>query len=103
MCDYANRERAMVVIRVDSDKRPTIWCDPCLAPLVTALNDGGISTVASCCGHGRRPGFVALDDGRVLVVARDLDESHAITRDFPGIDGEDSPVTWDPDDQRSAP
>lgn len=25
--------------------------DACIAPIVKALNDGGIKTLASCCGH----------------------------------------------------
>lgn len=45
------------------------WCcDPCIAPLVKALNDGGLPTVASCCGHGERPGKIALKDGRELFI-----------------------------------
>lgn len=28
--------------------------DSCIAPIVAALNDGGIPTVGSCCGHGLR-------------------------------------------------
>lgn len=48
--------------------RPKVWCDPCLAPLVKALNDGGLPTVASCCGHGKRDGSVVLADGRELVI-----------------------------------
>ncbi len=44
--------------------------DSCLAPLVAALNRGGILTASSCCGHGREPGFVLLQDGRVLIVSR---------------------------------
>jgi hypothetical protein len=63
MCDHApNREAAMVVVA------DGVWCDPCLAPLVKALNEGGMPTVASCCGHGRRPSTVALADGRELLV-----------------------------------
>lgn len=52
------------------DKRTTIlpgvWCDPCIAPLVAALNEGGVPTIASCCGHGKWPGAIVLADGREL-------------------------------------
>lgn len=65
MCDHPNREAAMTML---SD---TVWCDPCLVPLVKALNDGGVTTVASCCGHGRRLGTVTLSDGRWLVLVPD--------------------------------
>lgn len=65
MCDHPNREAAMVVVSEG------VWCDPCLVPLVKALNDGGLPTVASCCGHGRCLGSIALADGRNLVLAPD--------------------------------
>lgn len=68
MCDYPNREAAMVTIRTDENGEPTVWCDPCLSQLVTALNDGGMPTRASCCGHGTHVVSVALADGRWLVV-----------------------------------
>ncbi len=48
--------------------RDGVWCDPCLAPIVKALNDGGVRTVASCCGHGATLGSIALADGRVLAI-----------------------------------
>lgn len=49
--------------------------DRCLAPLVAALNDGALRTVASCCGHGKQPGRIALDDGRELVIAMTTDQA----------------------------
>lgn len=45
-----------------------VWCDPCIAPLVKALNDGGLPTVASCCGHGKRSGSIVLADGCELTI-----------------------------------
>lgn len=45
--------------------------DRCIAQLVAALNAGGIRTVASCCGHGRGPGSIALDDDRWLLILDD--------------------------------
>jgi hypothetical protein len=47
--------------------------DSCIAPIVKALNDAGIGTVASCCGHGRPPGTIALVDGRELLIAPDYE------------------------------
>lgn len=83
MCDHApNREAAMVVISNG------VWCDPCLQPLVRALNEGGLPTVASCCGHGRRPGRVALADGRQLLVLPDLETELALGGLWPGINHE---------------
>lgn len=61
----------MVTIDGPPDRKP-IWCDPCIAPVVKALNDAGLRTIASCCGHGRRPGNIVLEDGRELFIARDF-------------------------------
>jgi len=80
---HINREQNMTVVERDADDVPTVWCDPCIAPLVEALNSAGIRTLASCCGHGFRPGFVALADGRELVIARDFDEARSIAAMFP--------------------
>lgn len=63
MCNYSQREAAMVQVR------PNVHCDPCLVPLVRALYEHGFPTVASCCGHGKQPANVALADGRQVFVA----------------------------------
>lgn len=42
--------------------------DACIAPIVRALNEGGIETWGSCCGHGRGEGSITLADGRTLIV-----------------------------------
>lgn len=75
MCDHENREAAMVTVA------PWVWCDPCLAPLVKAINDSPdmpvtisrrsghpLRTLASCCGHGKAPGRITLADGRELLL-----------------------------------
>jgi predicted glycosyl hydrolase (DUF1957 family) len=49
--------------------------DACIVPIVQALNDVGITTVASCCGHGNMPGSIALEDGREILIARNYDEA----------------------------
>ena len=60
------------------DGRPDIYCDPCIATIIKVLNDAGIRTVASCCGHLVRPASIALEDGREILImpleeARKLD------------------------------
>lgn len=45
--------------------------DLCIAPLVAALNAGGVRMVASCCGHGMCRGNIALADGRMLDIIPD--------------------------------
>jgi len=43
--------------------------DYCIADLVAALNAAGISTVASCCGHGNESiARISLEDGRELSI-----------------------------------
>lgn len=44
--------------------------DSCIAPLVQALNDAGIYTANSCCGHGREDGTIHLHDGRILRIVQ---------------------------------
>jgi len=60
----------MVILRRDANGKPTVWCDPCLADLIQALNESGLPTVASCCGHGLRDGSIVLADDRELLVRR---------------------------------
>jgi hypothetical protein len=50
---------------------------------VKALNDAGIETIASCCGHGKRPGNIVLKDGRELIIAPDFEAGRMIDRAFP--------------------
>jgi hypothetical protein len=66
-------------------RRKVVGIDSCIAPIVAALNAGGLPTVASCCGHGKRPGNVALTDGRELVIAPDFDTARKVDRAFPAI------------------
>jgi hypothetical protein len=84
MCDHPNREEAMTVLQRDPDGVPTVWCDPCVAPIVDALNAAGHPTIASCCGHGRRPGRIDLADGTALLVT-DADGADRLGEPFPPI------------------
>ena len=70
------------------------WCaiDKDIAPVVAALNQVGCATVASCSGHGHRPGNIALADGREIIIARNFEEGRRIDRLFPiGANGEPAP------------
>lgn len=93
MCDHTNdpggREAAMVVLDPGTPERhgrDGVWCDPCLAPLVKALNDGGIRTVASCCGHGKAPTSVLLEDGDRWLLVLSREEAQAYLGMRPTID-----------------
>ncbi len=74
---YVSSEKSMVVLRRDSLGKPTVWCDPEIADIVDALNNGSLKTVASCSGHGRRPGIISLADGRELIVLQSYDDARA--------------------------
>ena len=49
--------------------------DKCIASLVIALNKDGIKTLASCCGHFKHHGNIALSDGRELIIAKNYKEA----------------------------
>ena len=51
-----------------------------IAPVVLALNDAGLETVASCSGHGKMPATIALKDGREIIIARSFKEARQIFR-----------------------
>lgn len=55
--------------------------DRCIAPLVMALRDAGIKTRGCCCGHGKGPGDIHLQDGRVLVIM-DASEAFGFMENF---------------------
>ncbi len=42
--------------------------DKCIAPVVKALQKGGIDMRGSCCGHGEMDGDIHLQDGRILII-----------------------------------
>lgn len=68
MCNHENRERTMTVVARDHEGTATIWCDPCIAPVIRALNNGGIETIASCCGHGENDGWVLRADNMLMLL-----------------------------------
>ena len=44
--------------------------DKCIAPIVKALNDADIETIASCCGHDKGHGTIDLVDGRRIMIIK---------------------------------
>lgn len=53
MCAHGEVE----VVKIGDREVPV---DRCLAPIVRALNDGGVQTAMCCCGHGEHDGFILL-------------------------------------------
>ena len=61
MCEHGTTRRMAIGGKV-------VGVDECIADIVSALNRGGVPTVASCCGHGLMPGTIILGDDRWLVI-----------------------------------
>jgi hypothetical protein len=83
MCEWGDTVKMEVTIPAHlshsgREYRKVVDIDRCIAPLVKALNDGGITTVASCCGHGKVLGNIALADGRELFICPDYETARKI-------------------------
>jgi len=63
-CQHCGRDEVLLNIGGKS-----VGVDACIAPIVKALNDGGIKTIACCCGHASHAGSIILADGRELLIA----------------------------------
>lgn len=71
MCEWGTHE--LVRVRIPADlacegraKWKRMKIDKCIAPIVRALQEGGINMRGSCCGHGKGPGEIELEDGRLI-------------------------------------
>ena len=81
MCKWDGGDYTNTTIVFLSDRPRNI--DKCLVPLIKALNHAGMTTVASCCGHGKRPGSVILADGRELLICPDSKTARKMDKTFP--------------------
>jgi len=75
VCKWGTTKRILVIIPADlsythKDRRAYAGIDSCIAPIVRALARGGIRTRGCCCGHGKRDGFISLQDGRELIIRK---------------------------------
>ncbi len=70
-------------IQVINGKKFAIDC--CISKIVKALNDVGLKTIASCCGHKRQPGSIILEDGREIIIVPDFESARKIDKLFPAI------------------
>jgi hypothetical protein len=73
MCNWGTEVGLIVTIpahlsHTGVDRQDVKGIDSCIAPIVKALNDGGITTISSCCGHGKGTGVIMLADGRELEI-----------------------------------
>jgi len=74
MCKHGTEQ--IVKVKISAELSHTgesymknVAIDACIAPLVKALQEGGIDMLDSCCGHGTRCGEIDLADGRTLLIA----------------------------------
>lgn len=77
MCKWG--DTTQVLIGVEGKKR-IVDVDSCISGIVDALNYIGWATVASCCGHGKRPGNIMLVDGRELIICPDFETGRMVDK-----------------------
>lgn len=90
MCKWGTTTNLTVTIpahlsHTGAERQDVKDIDSCIVDIVRALNDAGIITVASCCGHGKRPGNIALLDGREIIIAPDYETGRLIDSIFPPV------------------
>lgn len=73
-CTQDREERMIIIESHHYTGQPLVWCDPCIAGIITALNYCGHRTVASCCGHKQRPGRITFADGREIILPRNAED-----------------------------
>ena len=83
MCKQGDTKLLMIPDSAGSNRERDI--DSCILSIVMALNAAGMRTIASCCGHGKQPGNIALADGRELIIAEDYEMARKIDKLFPPI------------------
>jgi hypothetical protein len=76
MCEWGTTKPVFVKIPADlSSTGEEKWkyesVDACIADIVDALQKNGIDMRGSCCGHGKMPSEIHLQDGRCVVVFDD--------------------------------
>ncbi len=84
MCEWKEDFSHQVPIEINGSLASI---DRCIQDFVVMLNSNGYPTKASCCGHGKRPGTIALEDGRELWVLPNYDEARELDRFLPDIHG----------------
>ena len=87
MCRHGIKATQVRLAEPRSDGRTHAPVDPCIGPLVQALNDSGFLTTSSCCGHDHRPGTITLKDGRELLVMPSFAEARRTDHLWPDIHG----------------
>jgi len=74
MCEWGNIE---LINGINIDK--------CIVSIVKGLHHANLKTIASCCGHGKQPGSVVLDDGREILIFSEYEDARMVCNLFPPI------------------
>jgi len=87
MCKWGTVEMVEVTIPADLSytekaRKKVTDIDKCIAPIVRALEKGGVKMRGSCCGHNKVDGHIHLQDGRVLVIKNNGTEYMANLKAF---------------------
>jgi len=86
--DPKEEDRVLINLAHTTTKGHTIaGVDKCIAPLVQSLNDCGLQTIASCCGHNHQPGRISLEDGREILITN-YEQANLIDKLFLNIHGD---------------
>jgi len=75
-CDGGTYEHCIPM----SVHREVVWIDFCVAHLVATLEAGGLRPIASCCGHGKMPPSVLLEDRTNIVMLTDEQAEETMKR-----------------------
>ena len=89
MCKWGTDTKVKLCeTRYNSVGKPydVVFVDKCISGIIQALNDAGIMTIASCCGHGKIDGSIILEDGRELVVREDINAEFSPSANIELID-----------------
>ena len=75
MCERESKQVRIKLCKLDRWGRRYAYVDPCIAYLVQAMNDGGLETIASCCGHDGELGItgdiILRDDTWFSIITKD--------------------------------
>lgn len=93
MCKWGTETELLVTIpahlsHTSQVRQAVKGIDSCIAEIVRALNEGGITTISSCCGHGKRDGEIQLADGRVLVIKTQASDNYPLPHSETEVDAE---------------
>ncbi len=58
MCEHGDTVPVRLAFPNRYSRREEVEVDRCIAPVVQELNDSGVRTLNSCCGHGRAEGSI---------------------------------------------